>query len=305
MDTMIQTNAERIKTFSAIEAKRQSKEQKTFVLSLIRFYFKHLTLIKEDFAISFATKLFKTTRRSKLKKAEIDFLDSAQKFDIPYKNENLKGYSWGTNGPAILLIHGWDSKAAHFKDFVPYLLAAGYKVVSFDGPAHGNSPGKQTDMIDFGDAVEALMRKTKDFKGIIAHSFGATSVVHKLSHINDFPIEKLIAISCSFDPPGVLTRFGSFLCMRQPLISKLIQDFEKKYPEASKTFKIKSYIRTVRAKDILLIHDKNDRVIPFNDTYELVEEWGNANFLLTENLGHKQIIKDPTVINHVINFIQK
>lgn len=302
---MIQTSAERVKTFTAIEAKRQNKKQKSFVLSLIRFYFKHLTLFNEDFAINFATKLFKTTRRSKLKQAEIDFLASAQKFDITYKNEKLKGYSWGTDGPVILLIHGWDSKAAHFKDFVPTLLAAGYKVVAFDGPAHGNSPGKQTDMIDFGNAVEALMRETKDIKGIIAHSFGATSVIHKLAHNNNFPIEKLIAISCSFKPPGVLTRFGSFLCMNQSLISKLIKDFERKYPEASENFKNRSYVRAVKVKDILLIHDRNDQVIPFNDTYELIAAWENANFLLTENLGHKQIIKDPTIIKHVIEFIQK
>ena len=46
-------------------------------------------------------------------------------------------------------------------------------------------------------------------------------------------------------------------------------------------------------------------MIPFSDTYELIDEWENANFLLTENLGHKQIIKDASVIKHVIDFIQR
>lgn len=305
MDTTTQTNADRIKTYIAEKARRQSKKQKSLFISILRFYFKHLAFIKEDFAVSIATKIFRTTRRSKLKKAELEFLNTSLKFDVPYKNDKLKAYSWGIDGPVIVLIHGWDSKAAHFKDIVPILLAAGFKVIAFDGPAHGDSPGKQTDMVDFGNAVASLIMQIKDVKAIIAHSFGATSVVHKLAHSPNLPIENLITISCSFGLPDVLSRFGTFLCMKQPLISKLIKNFEIKHPEASETFKSRSYIEKIKVKNILLIHDKNDQVVPFNDTYELIDEWKNANFLLTENLGHKQIIKDSTVMQHIIAFIQR
>ncbi|MFW6193451.1 MAG: alpha/beta hydrolase [Gemmatimonadota bacterium] len=57
-------------------------------------------------------------------------------------------YAWGEEGPTVLLVHGWSSHTGHMTGFVDPLLRRGFRVVAFDGPAHGRSPGARTDIFE-------------------------------------------------------------------------------------------------------------------------------------------------------------
>ena len=50
-------------------------------------------------------------------------------------------FAWGA-GPSVLLVHGWEGRGAQLGALVDPLVAAGYRVVALDGPAHGDSPGR-------------------------------------------------------------------------------------------------------------------------------------------------------------------
>ena len=68
---------------------------------------------------------------------------------------DVRAWIWG-EGPAILLVHGWGGRGAQLAAFVPPLVAAGHTVVAFDGPAHGDSPGRRATLLDFRDAIRAV-----------------------------------------------------------------------------------------------------------------------------------------------------
>ena len=57
------------------------------------------------------------------------------------------------------------------------LADAGYRLVTFDAPAHGRSSGSHIDLMEYVDALLEVSRKVGPLHGIIAHSFGATATL--------------------------------------------------------------------------------------------------------------------------------
>jgi pimeloyl-ACP methyl ester carboxylesterase len=61
------------------------------------------------------------------------------------------------------------------------------------------------------------------------------------------------------------------------------------------------------ARDIdlpaLIIHDRDDRDIPWQDGELLANAWPRAQFVSTSGLGHRRILRDPEVIDRVVRFV--
>lgn len=53
----------------------------------------------------------------------------------------------------LLFIHGWTGCDTQIVNYIEKLNAIGYRIISFDGPAQGNTPGKQTSLLEFTDVV--------------------------------------------------------------------------------------------------------------------------------------------------------
>jgi pimeloyl-ACP methyl ester carboxylesterase len=57
---------------------------------------------------------------------------------------------------------------------------AGYRVISFDAPAHGQSSGKQTSLYEISETILALQEIYGAFDSVITHSFGGPCTAHAL-----------------------------------------------------------------------------------------------------------------------------
>jgi pimeloyl-ACP methyl ester carboxylesterase len=64
--------------------------------------------------------------------------------------------------------------------FVDPLLSAGYRAVAYDQPAHGESDGKMTNMLEIAPTMDILVRKEGNFDAVIAHSFGTLITSYSL-----------------------------------------------------------------------------------------------------------------------------
>jgi pimeloyl-ACP methyl ester carboxylesterase len=70
---------------------------------------------------------------------------------LEHKGRHIAMWTWGARSkeaPAVLLAHGWGGHAAQMRAFAFPLLQAGYRVITYDQPAHGvseaSSPGCRT-----------------------------------------------------------------------------------------------------------------------------------------------------------------
>mgnify|MGYP000595598652 CR=1 FL=1 len=86
------------------------------------------------------------------------------------------------------------------------LLKKGYRVIAFDGPAHGKSSGKQASLLKFKDALLAIVQQYGTPSIAIGHSLGAMAIMLACSEVN-IPIKKIHAKGLSqvrFENPNVI-----------------------------------------------------------------------------------------------------
>ncbi|MDZ7649373.1 MAG: alpha/beta hydrolase [Cytophagales bacterium] len=98
-------------------------------------------------AVTYFEKIFFTPIRYKatLKEHACELLANKEK--IHCDGKKIQTYEWGNpDNPYVLVIHGWAGRATQFRKFVPVFNEAGFRILGFDGPAHGQSTGKEADI---------------------------------------------------------------------------------------------------------------------------------------------------------------
>ena len=169
------------------------KKYKTpLLLKIVRWAFPKLERLAPRLAHLYFVRLFFTPLRYSVPEKERKAETFATKFSVEVAGKKVQCYTWGTGKP-VLLIHGWAGRATQFRRFIKPLNAAGYSVVGFDGPAHGNSEGRKTSVQEFYEVVCKICEKTGQPVAIIAHSFGGGVALYSAMHGLSFP--KLINIA--------------------------------------------------------------------------------------------------------------
>jgi pimeloyl-ACP methyl ester carboxylesterase len=56
------------------------------------------------------------------------------------------------------------------------------------------------------------------------------------------------------------------------------------------------------ALPLLVIHDREDREVPFADGEAIAASWPGARLQPTEGLGHRRVLEDETVIAEIVAF---
>src|ERR1051325_4662777 len=135
--------------------------------------------------------------RYEVKSSEREVMEWGKNDHIPFEGGKLAVTTWGGNGPAVLLMHGWGGSRAQMTGFVDPLLFAVYPVFAYDQPAHGDSDGKITNLLEIAPTMNLVAEKEGPFHAIIAHSFGTL-------------IPSYALVKRTFLPPTRLVYFGAF-----------------------------------------------------------------------------------------------
>ncbi|WP_019215245.1 alpha/beta hydrolase [Legionella tunisiensis] len=197
-------------------------------------------------------------------------------------------------------MHGWDGRGSQLGHFVEPLINAGFQVIAMDGPAHGDSPGVRTNLVDFAHKILASQDELGNFHAVIAHSFGGAATL--LAANKGLQAEKLVLIASPYDLQAIFDRFATFMRL-SPQAKQHFQSYIEKEAQLSveelPMKKIISHLKT----PVLLIHDKEDREIPYDDALRFKDNLQQVDFLSTEGLGHRYILKSEQVINRVLDFL--
>ncbi|KAA3627162.1 MAG: alpha/beta hydrolase [Bacteroidetes bacterium] len=274
------------------------------ILRLIRFGFGTLGRVFPGPASNYALKLFGTPRFRARHKTSDPILESARNFEFSSRGLNLKGYEWGNGDHFILLVHGWESRGTALRTFVPDLVNAGFKVVTFDAPAHGDSPGNRTHIVDFAEAISDLLKTKGNPYGIITHSLGGAATIfafHRLAHELEAKKVALIASPRNIQDPineaiETLNLPGN---VSQRFVNKIEDILKLSVTETT----LANAAGKVNIENLLLIHDMNDKVVPFRAAETNFAAFKNSKLVTTQGLGHYLLIKDPKVIHKVTEFI--
>ncbi len=280
------------------------KPKEPFYFNLVRFAFSSLGPIFPKQAAKIAYKLFSTPRMRAQHRKSDSIIEKAKVFDFMYAGRLLKAYEWGSGEKIVLLIHGWESRGTALRSFVPDLVKQGFRVVAIDGPAHGNSYGKQTNLLHFGGAIRAIINQVGDVHSIIAHSFGGASTVFTLSNLApEVKIDRLVLIAVPSALERVVDHYVKFIKLPGSVHKELNKIFEKIIGRPLNEVDVSKANDSIQVSKTLLVHDREDTVVPFAASESIAKNWDNISFLITEGYGHYNLIKNPVVVDRVVCFI--
>ena len=232
---------------------------------------------------------------------ERQYLENSTSFHIQVHDKDIRCWKWG-RGPGILLVHGWNGRGVNFAHFFKPLIDAGYSVITYDAPAHGESEGQVTNYFELSDTVRSFLDPSHGFniQGIIAYSIGASAVINCISKEN--PSVDTVLIAPALKLKEIL--FNSFNHHGVPEIvyQNLVADMEEYYGYDVYQDNPDVLAKTIPSK-MLIVHDTDDRTIPYIDSKILSEKTDKVDLHTTEGLGHKRILRDNTVVDVITAYI--
>ena len=275
-------------------------------LRWLRWQLRILSAVAPALASRQAWQLFCTPRRLPVKPWEASVLATARRRTVDNPETGpVAVYEWGAAAaPAVVLVHGWEHRASFWRAWVLPLLAAGYRVVALDGPAHGVSGGRQTTLTGFGGAVQVVVDTVGEVRAIVAHSFGAASVAGLPVRLPAAaPLPRLVLLSTPVSPRVVAARFADFLNLSNDVVERFAGHIQQTTGRAADSFAAAAAGPSIGAEKVLVLHDEGDEIVPFVEGQQIVAAWPGAVLHATRGLGHNRILRDAAVVQSVVAFI--
>ncbi|SDS09325.1 Alpha/beta hydrolase family protein [Formosa sp. Hel1_31_208] len=246
-----------------------------------------------------ALHLFSRPRRTKLKDSEKDFLLTAYIEDVKYEDIKIVTYRWIGKKETILLAHGWESNAFRWKALIEHLKIHEYSIVALDAPAHGNTNGKLFNAILYSECIHAVAKKF-NANIVIGHSVGGMATAFFQSKYQLPSVNKIILLGAPSNFVGVFTRYVEMMGYNSRLARAMDALVLERFNEKPEYFHAARFLKDTIING-LIIHDEDDKIIPYNDAEDFNNFYKAAKLITTEGYGHG--LRAEVINNHIIEFI--
>lgn len=288
------------------------KEKKTkinlvfkIVHGLMRITSKILCMLSPRLAARWADMLFFIPIGLPRPSSELPFYESAIHSSLKYNGKKVALYTWGEGEKTIIMVHGWASRGTRLGHLAIPLNELGYRVVTFDAPAHGDSEGKTTNLLDVSEIINLLYEKFKPIQAIIGHSFGGMALTNAV-HRNDLKVSRVAVIASPFSMNYIIESFRKIINIDSKITDMMVERIQKRILKLKNvdvfSLSLESFASSFKTP-ILVIHDSEDRDVAYEQGKEYAENFPNAEFISTTGLGHRRILRDAGIIDKLTKFI--
>jgi pimeloyl-ACP methyl ester carboxylesterase len=264
-----------------------------------------ISLFSKRKAAEKAFRIFCTPQRKANKKLPPIF-ENAEQLSFHLQNQRVVGYRWNhhKDSKKLLIIHGFESSARNFDAYIPPMIEKGYEVLAFDAPAHGESEGKQINVLVYKDMLEDIYERYGPMHAFLAHSFGGLAISLALENIPHKKDLKVVMIA----PATETTSAVELLFSTLQLNGRIREEFDNLIVELGRKplewYSIARALRNIEGQ-VLWIHDEGDTVTPFKDVKPVMDKnLPNVVFFITNGLGHRRIYKEEYVQKKIIDFLE-
>jgi pimeloyl-ACP methyl ester carboxylesterase len=209
----------------------------------------------------------------------------------------LHGYEGG-DGPTVLLLHGWAGRAADWRYLAGDLIAAGWRVVVPDLPAHGATDGETTDVFALARAAASVLRREQP-DVVITHSLGFPVTLRAFEEGARFPAT-VVALAPGRRASDALDEFARRAKLGGRLAGALRRANQERY--GADVFDVLDVDRVVPQLSTrgLVIHDTDDTDVALEHGRHIAADWPDAELVVTTGLGHRRILRDEHVRDVVV-----
>lgn len=213
----------------------------------------------------------------------------------------LSALRWGErDAPVVLMLHGWEGRPTQFAHFIDPLLQAGRQVVALDAPGHGESPGNESNAILFTHALLEAAVEIPNLEAVVGHSMGAGAIGYALS-LGLSP-QRAVLLGGPSSLRSVLEQYADGVNLQPRARTRFFDVIARHTGVHPDEVDIRHLSRDYQVP-ALIVHDRNDVLVPFEHGERMAAAWPGAEFLATEGLGHWRIITDPRVVGRASDFL--
>ncbi|MDA9970694.1 alpha/beta hydrolase [Flavobacteriaceae bacterium] len=273
---------------------------KTIIPKLIGGIINLIGFLNTAYASKLALKLFSKPRDGQLTQNAHSFLETATtKTTLHYNSLPIQTYHWEGTKETVLLAHGWESNSGRWRNKIQKLQKEGYNIIALDGPAHGGSGSDTFNAILYSEFINIVSEEFKP-TSFIGHSVGAMALVVFLQKQTYMHAEKVVLLGSPSGFKGIMKRYKEMMGYSQRIYKGIDTQIELKFGHPPHYFSTADFVKNIPIKG-LLIHDKKDRVIPYQDALDIDAQFKNAKLISTEGLGHS--LKGDFVSDEIIKFL--
>lgn len=277
-------------------------------MRLAAFGLRSLGAVAPSSAATKCAELFCRPGRPRRPRREVGWLESAVPFDVRMGRTRLQAWRWdppsggaGEAPPTVMLLHGWGGRGAQLGAFVEPLQAAGFRVVTWDGPGHGDSDGDSCSLVELADATFAVARTLRARpEALIAHSMGAGAGA--LAIAEGLDAKSAVWIS----PPASILHFingyAGALQLTDTVRERMIETMNRSFHVDLTDYDVEA-MNIPHGDRMLVIHDEDDKEVPIEHGERVQAAAKAASFIKTQSLGHRRILGDAGVISASIDWI--
>jgi pimeloyl-ACP methyl ester carboxylesterase len=220
---------------------------------------------------------------------------------VAVEGRRLHVRSWG-QGPTVLLVHGWSGWWQQLGVYVEPLVAAGFRVVAWDAPSHGESaPGRYgphySSIADLVDAIEAVAAQLGEVEGIVAHSAGAMAAGVAIASGRVAP-QRVVFVSPSVTGEDHI----AYLTQRLgwgPRTARQVQRYaDQRHGIRMADYDVPQLIAesAVDLPEAVFVYDEDDYEAPPDSAARLAERWPGAEVVATSGYDHFRVLWAPETI---------
>lgn len=264
-----------------------------------RAAFPRLGRMAPELAAGLADRLFFTPPRHRRSPRIDSFLATGCSSDVRVKGARVRTWRWGA-GPVVILAHGWGGVGGQLRAFVPPLVERGFSVVAFDAPGHGRSDGRRSSLVDIAHALRTVADAAGRVHAVIAHSLGGAATALALR--DGLKARRAVLVAAPADPEDWTREFGRRLAIPAAVMERMRSRVEVRLGVRWSDLQVLTLARCLDTP-LLLVHDRDDAEVPWADGAALAAAWPGARLVTTTGLGHRRILREPSVVSAVVDFV--
>lgn len=240
----------------------------------------------------------------KMKREEKALFESAERRTVSFKHHSLQCWTW--DGPAarsVLLVHGWGVSPTIFTPLIATLRAAGWRVSTYLGPAHGEPQVRQTTAMTWVHAMRKVVDELGPFNAFVGHSLGAATIVG----VSRYTLaERNVLVSPVSDLVHHTDEFGVRFGLSKEIVARMRQLIWDEYLDDCQPlgWRWEDLYDVSAAVPTLIMHDEDDPVLPIMHARYVAARWPNSRLVATRGLGHFRIMRHPSTLEAIEQFLR-
>lgn len=269
-------------------------------LVFLRLVLRVLCRIWPRGASRLAGELFRRPRRFAMPEREERLIHGSEQQMFSFgEATQIAVWRWG-RGPAVILTHGWEGRGAQMAAFAQPLVDAGFSVVAFDAPGHGQSSGSTSSLPHFAWALRRVAAEIGGAHAVIGHSLGCAATTVALR--DGLAVNKVVFIAPPLNPADYMKQFGAMFDLTERVTRGVSERVEERFLRLWSDYSLATAAPKMRTP-LLIVHDTEDEDTLWSGGAKLATLWPDAQMMTTTGLGHRRILRDENVVRSAAAFI--